>query len=70
MDYWRNLNKLAIEIHKREELRHNEVSVSDIRRVIRHLCDILGEEWNKNYGLTLMAVLTKAGMRSIRRKSK
>lgn len=70
MDYWKNLNKLAIEICKREKLKHREINLIDIKRVIRHLCDILGENWKRNYGLTLMYTLTKAGMRSIRRKRK
>lgn len=69
MKHYTNLNQLALEIYERENVKGRYIRPLEVKRVIKHLCDILGEEWNRNYGLTLMATLCKAGMRSIRRKN-
>lgn len=39
-----NFNTVAREICKREKSNSREVNITDVKRVMRHLFDILGEE--------------------------
>lgn len=39
-----NFNTVAREICKREESNSREVNITDVKRVMRHLFDILGDE--------------------------
>ncbi len=65
-----NLNNLAAEICHREESEGREVNITDTKRVIRHLSDIIAEEWHCSYTLDISGALRKAGMRRIRNNKK
>ncbi len=70
MKIWTNLNSLAIEICKREQSNGREVNITEVKRVIRHLCDIIAEEWRRTFGLKLTSALRNAGQKRYRRNHK
>ena len=67
MEYFTNLNKLAVEICKREKSIDREVNISEVKRVIRHLSDIIAEEYQLNFGLQTSATLRKSGRRRLKK---
>lgn len=61
--YFTSLTQLAIEISKRETAKGHQLDISIIKRVIRHICNIISEEWKLNVGMQLTTTMRQAGNR-------
>ena len=70
MTHFANLNKLAREICQRERSEGREVNMSEVKAVIRHLSDLIAEEWRANFTLKITTALREAAQRRYRRKYK
>lgn len=60
-----NLNKLAAEICKREKSSGREVNITDVKRVLRHLGDIIMEEWRLNFGVSIVNAIRRAATKRV-----
>lgn len=65
-----NLNKLAQKICRRETSPGREVNISDVKRVLRHLSDLIAEEWRSNYTFKITVALRESAQRRHRKRQK
>ena len=65
-----NLNKLAAEICRRDISDTREVNITDVKRVLRHVSDLMAEEWDRNHDLNVAAALRRSGMRRLKKKKR
>lgn len=56
-----NLNELAVEICKREKSDNREVNITDVKRVLRHLSDIIFDEWRLHFNFRITNALRQSG---------
>lgn len=63
-----NLNNLAKEICDREVSDGREINITEAKRVLRHLADIIGEEWRLNFGFKITNALRASAQKRWRRK--
>lgn len=64
----RNLNTLAAEICHREKSDKRKVNIKDVKRVLKHISDLMAEEWTLNYNLKVSEALRRNGLRRIKKK--
>ena len=65
-----NLNSLATEICRREISEKREVNITDVKKVLRHLSDLMAEEWTRNHDLNVATALRRNGLKRIKKRQK
>ena len=65
-----NLNTLAEDVCARDVSTSRELNITEVKRALRHLADIMAEEWDLKYEFKVSEALRKNGMGRRRKKAK
>ena len=60
-----NLNNLAKEICEREKSIGRELNIAEVKAIIRHLSDLIGEEWDSRFEMKITKALRQNGLKRL-----
>lgn len=63
-----NLNELAKLICEREVSAGREVNITEVKRVLRHVADLMAEKWYSEFDLSIAEALRRNGLGRLKKK--
>lgn len=56
------ITEIAAIVQEREHALNKETDIKTVKRILRHIADLMAEEWRLNYDLRVAECLRRNGM--------